>query len=68
MDGNKGEVKFATIALTDELKKRMGSIVECNWMGKRWNFIRVRADRKQPDERRFVAGTFNCLCTNIYFK
>ena len=50
------EVKYDTIALTDELRKLDGEIIDCRYVDHSWIFMKLRQDRKHPNGKRSVDG------------
>ncbi len=43
--------------MTDELKKSDGCITDYRYLiDNSWSFVRVRTDRKRPDDLRWISG------------
>ncbi len=53
---NEDEIEYATIPLTDELRKLDGHIIECHNVDSRWVFVRPRRDRMNPNGLKAIQG------------
>jgi len=66
---NKGEKKYASILLTDEMRDKSGSIIECRFVDQNWIFVRERTDRSRPNGRKTINGIYiNFLKVKQYYK
>ena len=50
------EVKYDTIALTDDLRELDGEIIDCRYVDHHWIFMKLRKDRKHPNGKRAING------------
>lgn len=53
---NEDEVNYATIPLTDELRKLDGHIIECHYVDSQWVFFRPRKDRMTANGLKAIEG------------
>jgi mRNA-capping enzyme len=50
------EIVHGQIALTEDIKKLDGCIIDCRYFDHQWLFIKQRHDRNYPNGRRSVMG------------
>ena len=65
---NDQEVKYKSIAITDELRAMNGSIIECRYDDhtETWDFLRVRRDNQEPNTRLYTSGRFSSgMCSSF---
>ncbi len=65
---NGQEVKYKSIAITDELRAMNGSIIECRYNdhAEIWDFLRVRSDCLEPNTRLYTTGRFSSgMCSSF---
>ncbi|EFX79314.1 hypothetical protein DAPPUDRAFT_319589 [Daphnia pulex] len=55
------EIVHGQIALTEEIKKLDGCIIDCRYFDHQWLFIKQRHDRNYPNGRRSVMGKLAAL-------
>ena len=48
------EIKYDTIALTNDIRELDGEIIDCRYVDHHWIFLKVRKDRKHPNGKRAV--------------